>query len=171
MTPSLARATPSEPRDPEGHGARPAPAADRPRRQPQLVLVGAPVPDDPAPVPRPSSPPEPALDPAKAAEGLARSVLEVLAGARDLQQLTRWVSTEVHAVLSARVQVATRARNVVTARPIRPVLRISTVKIARPVPGVVEAVVVVHGRGRARAVAVRLEVVGTRWQASALHIL
>jgi hypothetical protein len=114
---------------------------------------------------------EPELDPAKAAEGLARSVLEVLAGARDLQQLTRWVTTEVHAVLQTRVQISARARTVLTARPVRPVLRVGTVKISRPVPGVVEAVVVVHGRGRARAVAVRLEVAGARWQASALHIL
>jgi hypothetical protein len=156
MPPSLAQTASSEPDEPDGPRRRADP--------PELFLV------------RPTSdarqhPPEPELDPAKAAEGLARSVLEVLAGARDLQQLTRWVTTEVHAVLHARVQLSTRARHIVTERPARPVLRIGTVKVARPVPGVVEAVVVVHGRGRARAVALRLEVVGSRWQASALHIL
>jgi hypothetical protein len=149
MSPSLAR-TSSEP--------------DEPGRPAELFLVGQ-TGDGP------QGPPEPDLDPARAAEGLARSVLEVLAGARDLHQLTRWVTTDVHAVLHARVQLSARARNIVTDRPVRPVLRIGTVKVARPVPGVVEAVVVVHGRGRARAVAVRLEVVGSRWQASALHIL
>ena len=150
MSSSLALSTPSDP--------------DRPGRPAELVLVETSGGER-------AGPPEPELDPARAAEGLARSVLEVLAGARDLQQLTRWVTTEVHAGLQARLQLSTRARNIVTARPVRPVLRIGTVKVARPVPGVVEAVVVVHGRGRARAVAVRLEVVGTRWQASALHIL
>ena len=162
MTPPLALLSPEpdEPDGSDGPGRRP----DGRRRHAELFLVERPSTE-------PTVPAEPDLDPGLAAEGLARSVLEVLAGARDLQQLTRWVTTEVHAVLRARVQLSTRARSVVSDRPVRPVLRIGTVKVARPVPGVVEAVVVVHGRGRARAVAIRLEAVGGRWQASALHIL
>ena len=154
MPPSLAL-LPSEPNDPDG---------SEPGRAVELFLVEPPDPEPTVPV-------EPELDPGRAAEGLARSVLEVLAGTRDLQQLTRWVTSEVHAVLRSRVQLSTRARTVLADRPVRPVLRIGTVKVARPVPGVVEAVVVVHGRGRSRAVAVRLEIVGSRWRASALHIL
>ncbi|TWX40311.1 3-hydroxyacyl-CoA dehydrogenase [Frigoribacterium sp. ACAM 257] len=165
MTPPLAllSSEPDEPAEPDGldePGRRPR----RPHRAAELFLV------EPLPPERPV-PAEPELDPGVAAEGLARSVLEVLAGARDLQQLTRWVSSDVHAVLRTRVRLAARARSVLADRPVRPVLRIGTVKVARPVPGVVETVVVVHGRGRARAVAIRLEIVGERWQASALHIL
>jgi hypothetical protein len=164
MPPPLAlmSSEPDEPDDPDGP-KEPEPS-HRPHRPVELFLVEPSGPDGAVTV-------EPTLDPGRAAAGLARSVLEVLAGARDLQQLTRWVTAEVHAVLRARVQLSTRARSVLADRPVRPVLRIGTVKVARPVPGVVEAVVVVHGRGRSRAVAVRLEIVGARWQASALHIL
>ncbi|MBD8609663.1 3-hydroxyacyl-CoA dehydrogenase [Frigoribacterium sp. CFBP 13729] len=158
----------SEPDEPRGLD-EPERRTDGPHRPAELFLV-EPLPPEPLP-PEQTAPPEPELDPGLAAEGLARSVLEVLAGARDLQQLTRWVTAEVHAVLRARVQLSTRARSVIADRPVRPVLRIGTVKVARPVPGVAETVVVVHGRGRARAVAIRLEIVGGRWQASALHIL
>jgi hypothetical protein len=177
MTPPLALLS-SEPDEPRGLD-EPEPGTDGPHRPAELFLVEPlspePLPPEPLPaeplLPEQTAPPEPELDPGLAAEGLARSVLEVLAGARDLQQLTRWVTAEVHAVLRARVQLSTRARSVLADRPVRPFLRIGTVKVARHVPGVAETVVVVHGRGRARAVAIRLEIVGGRWQASALHIL
>jgi len=182
MTPPLALLSP-EPDEPRGLD-EPERRTDGPHRPAELFLVEPlppeplppePLPPEPLPPeslpPEQTAPPEPELDPGLAAEGLARSVLEVLAGARDLQQLTRWVTAEVHAVLRARVQLSTRARSVLADRPIRPVLRIGTVTVARPVPGVAETVVVVHGRGRARAVAIRLEIVCGRWQASALHIL
>ncbi|MBF4578796.1 Rv3235 family protein [Frigoribacterium sp. VKM Ac-2530] len=167
MTPPLALLS-SEPDEPRGLD-EPERRTDAPHRPAELFLV-EPLPPESLP-PEQTAPSEPELDPGLAAEGLARSVLEVLAGARDLQQLTRWVTADVHAVLRARVQLSTRARSVLADRPVRPVLRIGTVKVARPVPGVAETVVVVHGRGRARAVAIRLEAVGGRWRASALHIL
>jgi hypothetical protein len=106
-----------------------------------------------------------------AVEALARSVLEVMAGARDIEQLSRWVTAEVFATLRNRVRLSTRARNAHGVRPQRPILRFGPVRIAEPVHGIVEGVVIVHGRGRSRAVAVRLETVRGRWQASALHIL
>jgi hypothetical protein len=170
MTPPLALLS-SEPDEPRGLDEPPQ-RTDGPHRPAELFLV-EPLPPEQRTHPEQTTAPEPEpeLHPGLAAEGLARSVLEVLAGARDLQQLTRWVTAEVHAVLRARVQLSARARSVLADRPVRPVLRIGTVKVARPVPGVAETVVVVHGRGRARAVAIRLEIVGGRWQASALHIL
>jgi len=168
MTPPLALLS-SEPDEPRGLDEPPQ-RTDGPHRPAELFLV-EPLPAEQRTHPEQTTAPEPELHPGLAAEGLARSVLEVLAGARDLQQLTRWVTAEVHAVLRARVQLSARARSALADRPVRPVLRIGTVKVARPVPGVAETVVVVHGRGRARAVAIRLEIVGGRWQASALHIL
>ena len=168
MTPPLALLS-SEPDEPRGLDEPPQ-RTDGPHRPAELFLVEPLLPEQRT-HPEQTTAPEPELHPGLAAEGLARSVLEVLAGARDLQQLTRWVTAEVHAVLRARVQLSARARSVLADRPVRPVLRIGTVKVARPVPGVAETVVVVHGRGRARAVAIRLEIVGGRWQASALHIL
>ena len=106
-----------------------------------------------------------------AVEALARSVLEVMAGARDIDQLARWVTADVFATLRNRVRVSTQARLAHGVRRHRPILRFGRVHIAEPSPGIVEAVVVVHGRGRSRGVAVRLETVRGRWRASALHIL
>jgi hypothetical protein len=43
--------------------------------------------------------------------------------------------------------------------------------MSEPRDGIVEAVVIVHGRARSRAVAIRLEGLDHRWRASALSIL
>ncbi|GAA0958727.1 Rv3235 family protein [Frigoribacterium faeni] len=108
---------------------------------------------------------------AEAVEALARSVLEVLAGARDLEQLSRWVTADVYALLQRRVRLSARARMAHGIRAYRPILRLGPVRVTEPSPGTVEAVVVVHGRGRSRAVAVRLETTRGRWRACALHVI
>jgi hypothetical protein len=43
--------------------------------------------------------------------------------------------------------------------------------VCEPRDGVVEAVVIVRGRARARAVAIRLEGLDRRWRATAIHVL
>jgi hypothetical protein len=43
--------------------------------------------------------------------------------------------------------------------------------ITEPADGVVEAVVIVHGRARSRSIAVRLEGIDRRWRATAIHVL
>jgi hypothetical protein len=43
--------------------------------------------------------------------------------------------------------------------------------ITEPSDGVVEAVVVIHGRARPRSVALRLEGLDHRWRATAVHVL
>jgi hypothetical protein len=110
-------------------------------------------------------------DAALAAERLARCVLEILAGARDLDQVSRWVNGEVFAGLQKRVRIAARAREANGVRSQRPVFRIGGVHVSEPAPGVAEAVVVVHGRARTRSVAIRLETTGRRWRATALHVI
>jgi len=116
------------------------------------------------------APPAPP-DPAEAAEGLARSVLEILAGARDLEQVARWVTGEVYSSLQKRVRLAARAREASGVRVQRPSFRVGSVHVSRPTPTAVESVVVVHGRARTRSVAIRLEWLGSRWRATALHVL
>jgi hypothetical protein len=44
-------------------------------------------------------------------------------------------------------------------------------RVTFPADGVVEATVLVHGRARTRAVAIRLEGLDSRWRATALHVL
>jgi hypothetical protein len=110
-------------------------------------------------------------DPEPLLINLTRCVIEVLAGARELDQLARWVSDDVYKHLLKRVVLSARARAVKGQRAQRPTIVIGHISIAEPRDGVVEAVVMVHGKARSRAVALRLEGLDNRWRASAIHVL
>ncbi|MCU1476197.1 MAG: 3-hydroxyacyl-CoA dehydrogenase [Subtercola sp.] len=104
-------------------------------------------------------------------ESLTRCVLEVLAGVRDIDQLARWVSDDVYKNLSKRVILSSRARQVTGQRSMRPSFSIGRTLLSEPLPGVIEGVVIVHGKARTRAVALRIERFGARWRASAINVL
>jgi hypothetical protein len=110
-------------------------------------------------------------DPEPLLVNLTRCVIEVLAGARELDQIARWLSDDVYAHLLKRVVLSARARAVKGQRPQRPTITIGRVTISEPRDGVIEAVVIVHTRARARAVALRLEGLDNRWRASAINVL
>jgi hypothetical protein len=110
-------------------------------------------------------------DPKPLAESLARCVVEILSGTRDLDQISRWLSADVYAHLLKRVVISARARQVRGEAPSRLTFTMGTTVLCEPQEGVVEAVVIVHGRARSRAVAIRLEALDTRWRASAVHVL
>lgn len=110
-------------------------------------------------------------DPRPLLENLTRCVIEVLAGARDLEQISRWVSDEVYRHLLKRVVLSSRARAARNAPAARPTIVIGSVHVSRPRDGVVEGTVVVRSRARARAVAFRLEGLDRRWRATAIHVL
>jgi hypothetical protein len=104
-------------------------------------------------------------------ENLTRCVIEILAGARDLEQISRWVSDDVYRHLLKRVVLSTRARQA-KGRPItRPAFSVGSMSLCEPRDGVVEAVVIVLGRARTRAVAFRLEGLDRRWRATAINVL
>ncbi len=109
--------------------------------------------------------PEPLL------RNLTLCVIEVLAGARDLEQLARWVTDDVYRNLSKRVVLAARARRAKGQSPQRPAFSLGRVIVCEPADGVIEAVVMVHQRARSRAVAIRLEGLDQRWRASAISVL
>ncbi|MHB1173310.1 MAG: Rv3235 family protein [Lacisediminihabitans sp.] len=118
------------------------------------------------PAPRSSLPnPEPLL------ENLTRCVIEILAGARDLEQISRWVSDDVYRHLLKRVVLSARARQAKGQTVTRPTFSIGSTVLCEPRDGVVEAVVVVRGRARTRAVALRLEGLDSRWRATAINVL
>lgn len=110
-------------------------------------------------------------DPLPLLENLSRCVIEVLAGARELDQLSRWVTDDVYRHLLKRVVLAARARAVKAAPVRRPQLSIGHTVVCCPRADVVEAVIIVHGRARTRAVAIRLEGLDSRWRASAVSVL
>lgn len=110
-------------------------------------------------------------DPQPLLENLTRCVIEILAGARDLEQIARWVSDDVYRVLLKRVIIAARARQARNQAPSRPAFTLGAVHTCEPRDGVIEAVVVVHNRARSRAVAIRLEGLDRRWRATAISVL
>lgn len=110
-------------------------------------------------------------DPRPLLENLTRCVIEIIAGARDLEQIARWLDDSVYKTLLKRVVLSAQARHATGRKPSRPVFTIGSVTICEPRDGVVEAAVVVRGRARARVVAIRLEGMDRRWRATAMHVL
>ena len=110
-------------------------------------------------------------DPTPLLENLTRCVIEILAGARELEQIARWVDDDVYRHLLKRVVISTRARQAKGQTAARPAFSLGSTTVCEPRDGVVEAVVVVRGRARARAVAIRLEGLDRRWRATAIHVL
>ncbi|GAA4265320.1 Rv3235 family protein [Frondihabitans peucedani] len=126
----------------------------------------APLIPPPSPVPRAELP-----DPEPLATSLARCVVEILAGARDIEQIARWVTDDVFRHVQKRVALAARARSARGEQARRPSFSVGTVRVTEPADGIVEAVIIIHGRARSRAVALRLEAFNSRWRASAVHVL
>lgn len=110
-------------------------------------------------------------DPAPLLRSLTQGVLEVLAGVREIDQLARWFSEDAFHSLVTRANLSARARSARGVAPARPSFEILSIRCAAPRDDVVEAVVVVAGPGRTRAVAIRLEGLDRRWRATSLAIL
>lgn len=110
-------------------------------------------------------------DPQPFLRNLTRGVLEVLAGVREVDQLARWLTEDPYRKLVTRSNLATRARSARGVAARRPVHTILSVHASTPADGVVEAVVVVQGPARTRAVAMRLEGIDRRWRATSLALL
>lgn len=130
------------------------PADPPPVRHLRLVTQTEPPPGLPAPAPWVAR--------------LAPAILEVVAGERPSGQLSRWVTGEIRETL-ARRGAAARCHPAGKGR-IPPCRRVRSVRIFQPAPGIVEASATVIGTSRARAVALRLEVVRGRWLATAVEI-
>jgi len=110
-------------------------------------------------------------DPAPLLRSLTQGVLEVFAGVRELDQLARWFSEEAFRKLSARANLSSRARSARGTAPARPVFEVLSIRESEPADGIVEAVVIVAGPGRTRAVAIRLEGLDRRWRATSFAVL
>ncbi|MFF1633644.1 Rv3235 family protein [Leifsonia sp. NPDC058248] len=125
----------------------------------------------PASLPAQTSLERASADPAPLLINLTRCVVEILAGVRSLEQVTRWVTDDVYSNLIRRVTIASRSRAITGGQVRRPRLTVGTPIVTRPCEGVVEAVVMVHQPTRSRAVAIRLEDLAGRWRASAITVL
>lgn len=110
-------------------------------------------------------------DPVPLLRALTQGALEVLAGVREVDQLARWLSEDAFRKLATRANLSARARSARGMAPSRPSFQILSIRETAPADGVVEAVVIVAGPGRTRAVAVRLEGLDNRWRASSFAVL
>ena len=110
-------------------------------------------------------------DPEPLLENLTRCIIEVLAGARELEQIARWVTDDVYRHLLKRVVLSSRARQAKGVVASRPTFGVGSITVCEPRDGVVEGVVIVRGRARTRAVAIRLEGLDGRWRATAVNVL
>jgi hypothetical protein len=117
------------------------------------------------------TPSEALPDPEPLLTNLTVGVLEVFAGVREVEQLARWFTEDAFRKLVVRSNLAARARSARGVPATRPVHAILSVHHSSPADGVVEAVVIVAGPARTRAVALRLEGMDRRWRATSLALL
>jgi hypothetical protein len=110
-------------------------------------------------------------DPRPVLAFLAQSVIETLAGIRDIEQCARWLSDGVYQQLRQKSLASTRSRAESNIRQLRPNLAIGKISVFSPRDGVIEGVVIVHNMNRARAVAIRLEGYNGRWRAKSVAVL
>lgn len=110
-------------------------------------------------------------DPEPLLRNLTRGVLEVLAGVREIEQLARWMTEDVYRTIVTRANLATRARSARGVPAVRTHHAIMSLRQMSPADGIVEAVIIVRGPARTRAVAVRLEGIDGRWRAASLALL
>jgi hypothetical protein len=107
-------------------------------------------------------------DPRRFVAPFAQGIAEVLMGVRPPQQLSQATTIEVLGQLernAGRLAPRSAARLVNRARP-----RVSSVRLCEPCPGVAEVCAVVDTGVRRRALALRLEVIGERWQCTVLRV-
>lgn len=102
---------------------------------------------------------------------LAPAIVEVIAGVRNISQLSAHLSEDVYTRLRDRsVKVAQeRAKRGDSTKS--PQLRVGNMKKQEPRDGVVESVVLVQSAKRTRAVTIRLEGINRRWRATSVSVI
>lgn len=110
-------------------------------------------------------------DPSDLIRLLASGVVEVMAGIRDVTQLANWLSEDVYLRLRERASQAKVARAARAEPAKRPSFEVTSLRFQSPASGVIEAVVLLQGPTRVRAVTLRLEGYNNRWHATNLAVL
>lgn len=107
------------------------------------------------------------------ATSLAVACLEVLSGVRRSETIARWVDPQLLERIDHRAQL--RAEVAPTRPPAGPgsprVVQAGTARVCQVTPTVAEVTVIVATPNRFRAVAVRLELLTTRWTLTALQTM
>ena len=110
-------------------------------------------------------------DPQPLLGAIATSVVEIISGARSVDQLASLVSDSVYEKLRARAVIRARAEGVKGTPRLVPKFSVTRVHSESPKLGVIESVVLLSSQRRTRAVTIRLEP-GTRgWKATSISVI
>lgn len=110
-------------------------------------------------------------DPAPLLPAIATLVVEVIAGARGVDQLSNLVSDQVYERLRGRIAQRNRADAQSQRPPLMPKFAVGKIRTDSPRPGIIESVVLITTQQRTRAVAIRLEPVNRKWRATSVSVL
>lgn len=101
---------------------------------------------------------------------LSHCLIEVLAGARNLEQLARWVSDGMYSHLVKQKMISERFR-VMNPSVVRPRVVLGKPHLQYFNETIIDAVVLAHEDERTRAITLRLEFTNNRWVATTIGIL
>ena len=113
-------------------------------------------------------------DPEAFSLNVTHRALEVLGGARDLRQISRWVTDEVYLSLTNRVNERLRKISLLPTDArvrVAPTFTLNNLKLTAPRESVLEGSLMVKFPSRVRAVALRIEGFDNRWRASSFTLL
>lgn len=102
---------------------------------------------------------------------MAKAINEVLAGVRSVDQLSRIVSEQVYESLRARAASGAQARLKAGRKPVIQPTDVVRVRYQSPAEDVIESVVLLSNRQRAKAVTIRLESQNGSWRATNIGFL
>jgi hypothetical protein len=102
---------------------------------------------------------------------MARAIHEVLAGVRSVEQLSAVLSEQVYELLRSRSASAAQARLKSGRKPLIQPTDVLKVRYQSPAQDVIESVVLLSNRQRAKAVTIRLESQNGSWRATNIGFL
>lgn len=105
-------------------------------------------------------------NPERVAGNIVRAAQEIINGARPINMLTRWVTSETFEAVKKRLSIQARS-----SRPTRRTVTITSSRVCRIDHDTIEGTVILSDGGRIRAAVVRLEAFRGRWRASYLQTL
>jgi hypothetical protein len=102
---------------------------------------------------------------------IAKAINEVLAGVRSVDQLSKVLSEQVYESLRARAASGAQARLKAGRKPVIQPTDVVKVRYQSPAEDVIESVVLLSNRQRAKAVTIRLESQNGSWRATNVGFL
>lgn len=111
------------------------------------------------------------IEPRILAEVVAKGAVEIMAGIREASQLADLLADEVYTLLRDKSSQAKLDRVKRGELAQRPAFKVTSSRIQQPQPNAIEAVVLLQGPTRVRAVTLRIVKKNDRWKVAAVAIL